>query len=188
MAVYTEVADDELAQFIESYGLGSVVSCKGIAEGVENTNYLVGTTSGQFILTLYEKRVETSDLPFFLGLMAHLAAKGLNCPTPIRDTEGRNLRDLGGRPAALVTFLEGLWLRRPAAHHCRSVGIALANLHQAGRDFAVSRVNALGPEGWRPLFDRFEIRADEVRLGLLASFMPTCSPTTSSSRATSCPA
>ena len=166
MAVYTEVADDELARFIASYGLGSVLSCKGIAEGVENTNYLVGTTCGQFILTLYEKRVDTGDLPFFLGLMEHLSAKGLTCPTPVRDAEGNNLRKLAGRPAALVTFLEGVWLRNPKPQHCHSVGVALARLHEAGRDFPFPRPNALGPLGWQPLFDRFRGQADEVRAGL----------------------
>lgn len=166
MAVYTEVADEELARFIAGYALGSVVTCKGIAEGVENTNYLVGTTSGQFILTLYEKRVDTGDLPFFLGLMEHLAGKGLSCPTPVRDREGRNLSELAGRPAALVTFLEGLWLRKPLACHCHSVGVALAQLHQAGRDFEIIRRNALGPEGWRPLFERFRDRANDIRPGL----------------------
>ncbi len=166
MAVYTEVADDEMARFIASYGLGSVLSCKGIAEGVENTNYLVGTSSGQFILTLYEKRVDTDDLPFFLGLMEHLSAKGLTCPTPVRDVSGNNLRELGGRPAALVTFLEGVWLRNPKAHHCHSVGVALAHLHEAGGDFAITRPNALGAHGWHPLFERFRDRADEVQAGL----------------------
>ena len=169
MAVYTEVADDELARFIDSYGLGSVISCKGIAEGVENTNYLVHTTAGQFILTLYEKRVAETDLPFFLGLMEHLAEKGLSCPTPVRDADGRNLRVLGGRPAALVTFLEGAWLRQPQARHCHSVGAALAELHVAGSDFEIERENALGPAGWRPLFERFKARADEVSPGLAAT-------------------
>ncbi len=166
MAVYTEIADDELARFIDSYGLGPVSSCKGIAEGVENTNYLVATAKGRFILTLYEKRVAAADLPFFLGLMEHLAAKGLSCPTPLRDLEGRNLRELAGRPAALVTFLDGLWLRHPMPRHCRSVGVALAELHEDGRDFAMSRPNALGPAGWRPLFERFRDRADEIQMGL----------------------
>lgn len=169
MAVYTAIADDELARFIDSYGLGSVVSCKGIAEGVENTNYLVATSRGQFILTLYEKRVAAGDLPFFLGLMEHLAAKGLSCPTPVRDREGRNLRELAGRPAALVTFLEGVWLRNPRPQHCHSVGIALAELHRDGRDFTILRPNALGPAGWRPLFERFNDRADEVAPGLTAT-------------------
>ena len=145
MAVYTEVNDDELASFIASYGLGELLSFKGIAEGVENTNYIVHTTQGPFILTLYEKRVEAADLPFFLGLMEHLAERGVTCPMPVRDPEGRNLRQLSGRPAALVTFLEGFWLRRPTAAHCAAVGRALAQLHLGGEGFAMRRANALGP-------------------------------------------
>ncbi|MEQ1615715.1 MAG: homoserine kinase, partial [Hyphomicrobiaceae bacterium] len=100
------------------------------------------------------------------GLMEHLAAKGLSCPTPVRDREGRNLRELAGRPAALVTFLEGVWLRNPKPQHCHSVGVALAELHQDGRDFNITRSNALGPAGWRPLFERFRAQADEVVPGL----------------------
>ncbi|MFO7298172.1 MAG: homoserine kinase [Proteobacteria bacterium] len=166
MAVYTEVADDELARFIDRYGLGEVISCKGIAEGVENTNYLVHTTQGRFILTLYEKRVRREDLPFFLGLMEHLANAGITCPTPVRDRNGEMLNELAGRPAALVTFLDGMWIRRPRPEHCQAVGAALAKLHLAGRDFALTRENALGPKGWVELFSRFEDRADEVCPGL----------------------
>ncbi|MGE3914887.1 MAG: homoserine kinase [Hyphomicrobiaceae bacterium] len=166
MAVYTEVGNEELAAFVESYGLGEVISFKGIAEGVENTNYLVETSLGWLILTLYEKRVEPAELPFFLGLMEHLAARGLNCPTPVRDRSGRNLRELAGRPAALVTFLEGLSVRRPSAEHCREVGEALARLHLAAADFQVRRRNGLGIADWRPLFKRFSARADEIRPGL----------------------
>ena len=162
MAVYTEVADDALAGFMQSYGLGRVLSCKGIAEGVENTNYLVTTDQGRFILTLYEKRVNPAELPFFLGLMEHLAAAGLNCPTPVRDKKGCNLRELAGRPAALVSFLDGVWIRKPAAEHCAAVGAALARLHLAGQGFAMRRENGLGLKSWRPLFDRFADRADEI--------------------------
>ncbi len=162
MAVYTEVADDALAAFIASYGLGRVLSCKGIAEGVENTNYLVTSEKGRFILTLYEKRVKPDDLPFFLGLMEHLAAAGLSCPTPVRDLAGRNLRQLEGRPAALVSFLEGLWIRKPAVEHCAAIGEALARLHLAGRSFPLRRENGLGLASWRPLFERFRARADEI--------------------------
>jgi homoserine kinase type II len=169
MAVYTEVSDDDLAAFIASYGLGALISYKGIAEGVENTNYLVTTASGRFILTLYEKRVQREDLPFFLGLMEHLAAAGITCPTPVRDLEGRNLRELSGRPTALVTFLEGVWIRRPRAEHCAAVGEALARLHLAGRGFDMRRPNALGIAGWRPLFDRFRSKADEISPGLEAA-------------------
>ena len=124
MAVYTEVSDEELSTFIASYGLGELLSFKGIAEGVENTNYIVHTTHGPFILTLYERRTAREDLPFFLGLMEHLAARGVSCPTPVRDLKGRNLNELAGRPAALVTFLEGFWVRRPMTAHCAAVGRA----------------------------------------------------------------
>jgi homoserine kinase type II len=166
MAVYTEVSDDELGAFVASYGLGSLVSYKGIAEGVENTNYLLNTERGRFILTLYEKRVAPQDLPFFLGLMEHLARSGINCPTPVRDAEGRNLRELAGRPAAIVTFLDGVWPRRPRPEHCAEVGGALAGLHLAGKTFGMRRENALGLPGWRPLFEKFRARADEIAPGL----------------------
>jgi len=169
MAVYTEVPDDELAAFIASYGLGALLSYKGIAEGVENTNYLVHTGKGPFFLTLYEKRVAPQDLPFFLGLMEHLANAGLNCPTPVRDMQGRLLRELSGRPAALVTFLEGVWIRRPQPRHCGALGQAMASLHLAGRGFALTRANALGVAGWRPLYRRFQARADEIAPGLAAT-------------------
>jgi homoserine kinase type II len=162
MAVYTEVSDEELTSFITSYGLGDLLSFKGIAEGVENTNYIVHTTQGPFILTLYEKRVEAGDLPFYLGLMEHLAEHGVTCPTPVRDAEGRNLRQLSGRPAALVTFLEGVWVRRPTPAHCAAVGRALAQLHLGGERFALRRANALGLSGWRPLYDRFAQRTGEI--------------------------
>ena len=118
MAVYTEVSDEELEDFIASYAIGALTSCKGIAEGVENSNYLVHTESGRYILTLYEKRVPREDLPYFLGLMQHLAARGISCPPPVKDRSGRTLKELAGRPAALITFLEGLWVRRPNIEHC----------------------------------------------------------------------
>ena len=169
MAVYTEVSDDDLAAFVASYDLGSLRSYKGIAEGVENTNYVVHTEKGPFLLTLYEKRVVPQDLPFFLGLLEHLSKAGINCPTPIRDTQGRMLRTLAGRPAALVTFLEGVWIRRPQPRHCLAVGEALARLHLAGRGFPGNRANALGLSGWRPLYQRFQSRADEITPGLAAT-------------------
>lgn len=166
MAVYTEVVDDALAPFVASYGIGTVLSCKGIAEGVENTNYMLATEQGRYILTLYERRVDPMDLPFFLGLMEHLAGRGFRCPTPVRDLDGRNLRTLAGRPAALVTFLEGLSVRRPAAVHCAAVGTALARLHRAAADFSLSRPNGLGQPQWAPLFARFSANADDIQPGL----------------------
>jgi homoserine kinase type II len=166
MAVYTDVSDDDLQRFVTGFGLGRLHNYKGIAEGVENTNYLVTTDRGPYILTLYEKRVAVEDLPFFLGLMEHLASKGINCPQPIRDPAGNILAELSGKPAALVTFLDGVWPRRPTAVHCVGVGGVLARLHLAARDFAIARPNALGPRGWRQLFQRFETQADALAAGL----------------------
>lgn len=166
MAVYTEVGDEDLEIFVAEYDLGSVLSCKGIAEGVENTNYLIHTSTGSYILTLYEKRVAEGDLPFFLGLMEHLASKDIPCPTPVHGKDGKALRQLCGRPAAIITFLDGMWPRRIRTEHCAGVGAALARLHVAGQDFALSRSNALTVDDWRPLLAASTPRADEVRRGL----------------------
>ena len=168
MAVYTEVGDEELARFVAEYDLGRVTSCKGIAEGVENSNYLLHTERGGFILTLYEKRVSAADLPFFLGFMDHLARAGFPCPTPLHARDGQALRILCGRPAAIVTFLEGLWPRQIGLQHCRPLGEATARMHLAGASFAMRRANALALEGWRSLFEACAARADEVQLGLEA--------------------
>lgn len=163
MAVYTEVTDEALAAFLERYEIGRMVAFRGIAEGVENSNYALKTTEGDFILTLYEKRVDLADLPWFLGLMEHLAAKGLPCPLPVRAADGANLNPVAGRIAAITTFLPGVWPRRVRVAHCAPLGEALARLHEAGRDYAPVRGNALGPAGWRPLFDKTAARADEVQ-------------------------
>ena len=168
MAVYTEVPDDALAEFVDSYALGDVVSFKGIAEGVENSNFYLATDKGQFILTLYEKRVDARDLPFFVGLVEHLAGRGLPCPVPVHDQEGRAIRELCGRPAAIFTFLDGVSVRRPQTKHCEQVGRTLGQLHLAGEGFALERPNALGPAGWRPLFAQFESQADQISPGLRA--------------------
>ena len=162
MAVYTEVSDEELTRFIAKYEIGDLLSYKGIAEGVENTNYLVETTAGRYILTLYEKRVAQDDLPFFLGLMEHLAARQISCPIPLRTRTGDLLGSLAGRPAAFVTFLNGVWVRKPQAMHCAIVGKALAKLHAASLDFRLKRENALGHCGWRPLYETIKGRTGEV--------------------------
>jgi homoserine kinase type II len=166
MAVYTDVSDEELAAFIGSYTIGALTSFKGIAEGVENSNYLVHTDSGRFILTLYEKRVRREDLPYFLALMQHLAARGITCPLPVQDREGRTLKELAGRPAALITFLDGLWVRRPSIEHCAGLGDALARFHLAGRGFPMTRANSLSLPGWQALFATIGGSADEVGRGL----------------------
>src|SRR5713226_10230223 len=129
MAVYTDVTDEELSAFLAAYDLGDLLAYKGIAEGVENSNFLLHTSRGYFILTLYEKRVATADLPFFIGLMEHLAARGLTCPQPVKNRAGEALGQLAKRPAAIVTFLDGMWIRRPSAAHCAALGVALSQLH-----------------------------------------------------------
>jgi len=166
MAVYTDVAAEDLSAFLADYDLGELLAYKGIAEGVENSNFLVHASRGYFILTLYEKRVAPHDLPFFLGLMEHLASRGLTCPQPVKNRHGSVLGTLAGRPAAVVTFLDGMWIRRPNAGHCAAVGDALARLHLAGSDFALKRKNALSVEGWRPLSQAAGGRADRLQPGL----------------------
>ncbi len=168
MAVYTDVSDDDLAAFLADYDLGEVQSLRGIAEGVENSNFLLHTTKGYYFLTLYEKRVDERDLPFFLGLLEHLAARGLNCPQPIRNRQGAALGRLSGRAAAIVTFLEGMWPRKPTPAHCARVGEALAQLHEAGAGFALTRANALAIDAWPRLFSTAGARADALQPGLCA--------------------
>ncbi len=166
MAVYTEVSDEELAAFLAEYDLGEMLSLKGIAEGVENSNYLLHTTTGSYILTLYEKRVDPKDLPYFIGLMEHLSEEGLACPLPIHGKDGESLRTLCGRPAAIISFLEGMSPRRIQPYHCRELGAALAQMHLASSNFEMTRSNALSLSAWRPLFDLSKDRAHEVLPGL----------------------
>ncbi len=166
MAVYTDVTDAELEEFLKAYDLGRLLAFKGIAEGVENSNFLLHTSTGYFILTLYEKRVAEADLPFFIGLMDHLAARGIACPLPVKGRNGTALHALAGRPAAIISFLDGLWVRRPKASHCQALGVAMAQMHLAGREFSMRRANALSLASWRPLFDTSRARADTVEPGL----------------------
>jgi homoserine kinase type II len=172
MAVYTEVADDELFAFLADYDIGEVVSIKGIAEGVENSNYLLQTAHApgdapqSHILTLYEKRVREEDLPYFLGLMDHLAETGFPCPTPIHGRDGEALRTLAGRPAAIVSFLSGMWPRKSTPDHCSRVGAALAHMHAAAAGFEGHRRNDMSVESWRQLADSTRAGANAVSAGL----------------------
>lgn len=166
MAVYTEISDGELTDFLAQYDLGAVLSCKGIAEGIENTNYVLRTETGVYILTIYEKRVRREDLPFFLGLMDHLVSRGFPCATPIQGRDGDSLREVAGKPAAIASFLDGVSVRRPGPEHCGQLGDAMAHLHLASADFALRRANGLSLSSWRPLFESCETRADEIDAGL----------------------
>ncbi len=166
MAVYTEVSDEELSAFLAAYDLGALRSYKGIAEGVENSNFLLQTERASYILTLYEKRVAPQDLPFFLGLMDHLAAKGIACPTPIHARDGQALRTLAGRPAALVSFLAGMSPRRILPHHCAGLGRGMAEMHVAAADFKLRRANSLSLNGWQRLYGETKTLANDVAPGL----------------------
>ena len=181
MAVYTDVAADELAEYLAGYDIGELLSYKGIAEGVENSNFLLHTSAGYFILTLYEKRVAKSELPFFLGLMSYLVGRGIICPQPLKNKSGEALSELAGRPAVIINFLEGIWPRKPNATHCAAVGQALAKMHLAGRDFPMSRANALSVSGWRPLFDQ----AAPAPMKCSTACAPSSAPSSIISRAAS---
>ncbi len=168
MAVYTRIDNDELADFLKLYEIGELHSLKGIAEGVENSNFLLTTDAGTYILTLYEKRVNPDDLPFFTGLMGHLAKNGIDCPLPIHTKSGDVLGRLAGRPCAIISFLNGNSVTKPNANHCRQVGEVLSKMHLAGEGFPITRENGLGPKDWRPLFEQSKKDADSVMPGLAA--------------------
>ncbi|MEH6695988.1 MAG: homoserine kinase [Hyphomonas sp.] len=166
MAVYTQVSDEALAEFLSAYDLGSALSFKGIAEGVENSNYYLETSKGRFILTLFEKRVNADDLPYFIGLKQHLAAKGYPCPEPVMGKDGSALRMLEGRHAVIISFLDGLSPRRPNVAQCRALGEGLGRMHLALSDFGMTRPNALGPASWPCLWEGRQASADTLLKGL----------------------
>lgn len=166
MAVYTDVSDEDLANFVSEYDIGRVLSFKGIAEGVENSNFLLHTEAGFYILTLYEKRVNPDDLPFFLGLMGHLFDSNIKCPLPVLQRNGETLGTLSGRPAAIISFLDGIWVKRPTARHCAQLGAGLAAMHLAGQKFQMTRKNSLSVTDWRALYESCGGRADSVMPGL----------------------
>lgn len=171
MAVYTQVSSEALADFLARYDVGDLVSAKGIAEGVENSNYLVDTTGrdgagARFILTLYEKRVDAGDLPFFMALLDHLADRGLPVPPAIKDRQGIEIQTLEGRPACLIKFLPGVSLTHPTAAQAFAAGEALGQLHKAVADFPGHRANSMGQPSWQPLYERCGNSLDSIAPGL----------------------
>ena len=166
MAVYTHVSAESLVRFLTRYDVGELVSAKGIAEGVENSNYLVDTTAGRYILTLYEKRVAADDLPFFMALLDYLAAQGLPVPPAIKDRESQAIGELEGRPACLIRFLPGVSVSHPTPAQARAAGRALGALHQAVTGFPLRRENSMGAASWRPLFERCGRSLDRIAPGL----------------------
>lgn len=168
MAVYTDITDEELNALLSDFDLGAPLAFKGIAEGVENSNFLLETEAGRFILTVYEKRVREDDLPFFLGLTRWLAQHGYPSATPMIDKAGEALKRVRGKPCAIFSFLPGLSVRRPTAIHCREAGQGLARLHLAADGFALTRTNDLGQDAWAPLFATLRDDAENLKPGLAA--------------------
>ena len=166
MAVYTDITDAELEGFLGDFDLGRALAFKGVAEGVENSNFMLETQAGRFFLTVYERRVDAADLPFFLGLLQWLSARAFPSATPVADRAGHILKSLRGKPAALVTFLPGLSVRRPSVAHCRQAGEGLGWLHTAADGYPGRRANTLGHGAWRPMFDRLADEADALKPGL----------------------
>jgi homoserine kinase type II len=154
MAVFTPVSDDQARAFLSDYDLGDLVGLHPIAEGVENTNYRLETGGARHVLTLFEARTDAGSLPFCLGLTDHLAARGYPAPRPVRRRDGNWVGTLNGRPAAVIEWLAGAWLRDPSTSEVEAAGALLARLHLAAADFAVSRENPVGPDAWRALADR----------------------------------
>ncbi|PQM27635.1 homoserine kinase [Sphingopyxis lindanitolerans] len=153
MAVYTHVDPDDLAALVSRYDIGTVLSCKGIAEGVENSNFLLETTGGRFILTLYEKRVQVGDLPFFVDLLDHLAGRDCPIPAMVHDRDGVAIQEIAGRAACVIQFLSGISPSHPTPGQCEAVGAALGAMHRAAAGFPGGRENSMGHRHWRAVAD-----------------------------------
>jgi homoserine kinase type II len=166
VAVYTQVSAEALSAFLAKFDVGELVSAKGIAEGVENSNYLVDTSKSRFILTLYEKRVAAGDLPYFMGLLDHLADRGLPVPPAVPDREGQVIHELEGRPACLIQFLSGVSVSHPTPAQARAAAEAMGRMHKAASDFALDRPNSMGVDAWQPLFERCGRDLDAIQPGL----------------------
>ncbi|KHK92967.1 homoserine kinase [Novosphingobium malaysiense] len=156
MAVYTRLGAEEMAAIIAAFDVGTLISAKGIAEGVSNSNWLIETQDAQgalhrFILTVYETRTDTADLPFFLDLLDHLAARDCPVPRTIHDRNGASHRFHEGKALALIEFLPGISVSEPTRAQARAVGAALAQVHLAAADFPAERRNSMGPDAWRQL-------------------------------------
>ena len=169
MAVYTDITDEELSGLLADFDLGQALSLKGVAEGVENSNFLLETEAGRYFLTVYEKRTREEDLPFFLDLLRWLGERGFPSAIPVADRTGQMLKRVRDKPCAIVTFLSGLSVRRPSAAHCREAGAGLAALHLAAEGFVGVRANDLGQAAWAPLFSRLKVETEGLKPGLAAT-------------------
>lgn len=167
MAVFTPVSREALARWLERYAIGSLVEYEGIASGIENSNYFVTTTAGRYVLTLFE-RLAADELPFHLGLMHHLAARGIPCPDPVADHDGLVLGTLAGKPAALCTRLDGHAETHPDDAHCAQLGETIARMHLAASDYPGRLPNPRGLAWWEAVAPRLAARLEPQQAALLA--------------------
>ncbi len=179
MAVYTRLTRPELEQHLQNYSLGKLINFKEIVEGIDNSNFILETEKGKFILTIFESRIAKDELPFFINLKLHLAKRGICCPRPILDSQGLAVCDLKKKKSAIVTFLSGKILpsqgdgyyNNITKKHCFEVGKILAKLHLAATDFTMFRKNDLGVKGFRPLFSKFEPLIENYQKNLTAEIL-----------------
>lgn len=174
MAVYTHIAAEEMAELVRAFDAGELLSAKGIAEGVENSNYLVETTKGRFIFTVYEKRVDTNDLPFFMAMIDHLVAKGCPVPASLKTRDGAATISRNGKSMAMMQFMPGLSVSHPTSAQALATGRVLGQLHGALQDFGWERPNALGLQGWLDLAAKCGDDLDAIRPGLKQRVVEEC--------------
>jgi homoserine kinase type II len=166
MAVYTHLSDEDMDEIAARYGLGAVTSWHGITEGIENSNYLLTTENQKVILTIYEKRLNTDDLPFFLGIKEHLAERGISCPLPLHTLEGHQTFAIYGKTAAVVSFLNGKSTSIIRNSHLTELGCAMAKMHLAAESFTLERRNDLSLSGWKKLIERINNEPEKIDINL----------------------
>ena len=167
MAVFSPVNKEDLLSFLQKYDIGTLEKFEGILEGIENTNYKITTSKDIFILTIFEKRVNTEDLPFFINLQNHLAHKNFKCPQPITNKEGKSINILNGKPAVVISFLHGKKAGEATPQHCQQVGSTLSFLHQATKDFKQQRTNGMQQSQWSNLFGECQGIKDHPYMDLI---------------------
>ena len=154
MAVYTKLEHQEVRQFLEQYNINNFKDYKGITEGVENTNYLIKTSEQDYILTIYEKRVDENDLPFFIKLLSYLSENKFPCPKPIANKNNEKINRIKNKNAALVTFINGQSKNKITSEECFEIGKITAQLHEITKKFDINRKNNLSIENWESIFEK----------------------------------
>ena len=166
MAVYTKLNQIQIEEILSNYNLGELESFKGIEEGIENTNYFLAVNKKKFILTLYEKRVKSDDLPFFSDLMSSLNKSSFKCPAPISNKKNKTITDFNGKKLMIVSFLEGSAKQNLSPANCKSIGTEIAKMHDLTKNFKLKRHNDLSVKSWRKLFDSVKDKCTKIHKDL----------------------